>query len=94
MARKLSLLIGFGAGYLVGARAGRERYDKVVATARRLWRDPRVQAKAQQAQHVAKEKAEQVGHAAAEKAADVQQAVGERVVSMTAHTPDEPESTP
>ena len=40
---KLSFLAGFGAGYVLGARAGRERYEQI----RRAWEhakdDPRLQ---------------------------------------------------
>ncbi|SEO57901.1 hypothetical protein [Trujillonella endophytica] len=47
---KLSLLVGFGAGYVLGARAGRERYDQI----RRAWsqakEDPRLQEVAGMAQ--------------------------------------------
>lgn len=53
---KLRFLIGFGAGYVLGARAGRERYDQLASRAQQVWRDPRVQAKASQAQDVAQEK--------------------------------------
>lgn len=60
MARKLSLLIGLGAGYVLGARAGRERYDQLVEKAQQLWRNPRVQERSGQAQQLVKEKA---GHA-------------------------------
>jgi hypothetical protein len=63
MAGKLSMLVGFGAGYLLGARSGRERYDQIVAKAQELWRDPRVQEKAEQAQHLAQEKAGQATEA-------------------------------
>jgi hypothetical protein len=33
---KLSLLVGAGIGYVLGAKAGRERYDEIVAAARRF----------------------------------------------------------
>jgi SLT domain-containing protein len=56
---KLSVLIGFGAGYVLGARSGRERYEQIAGKARELWSDPRVQEKADQVQQVAKEKAGQ-----------------------------------
>ena len=43
MMTKLTLLAGFGAGYVLGARAGRERYEQI----RRAWDnakdDPRLQ---------------------------------------------------
>ncbi len=45
MASKLTLLAGFGAGYVLGARAGRGRYDEIVGKARGVWQDPRVQDK-------------------------------------------------
>ena len=40
---KLGLLIGFVAGFIVGARAGKERYDKLVAKLRSVLKDDRVQ---------------------------------------------------
>lgn len=47
---KLSFLVGFGAGYVLGARAGRERYEQI----RRGWEnakdDPRLQSLAGLAQ--------------------------------------------
>ena len=47
---KLSFLAGFGAGYVLGTRAGRERYEQI----RRAWEhakdDPRLQSVAGMAQ--------------------------------------------
>ncbi len=47
---KLPLLLGFGAGYVLGARAGKERYEQI----RRAWSqakdDPRLQSVAGMAQ--------------------------------------------
>jgi hypothetical protein len=47
---KLSFLAGFGAGYVLGAKAGRERYEQI----RRAWDhakdDPRLQGVAGMAQ--------------------------------------------
>jgi hypothetical protein len=63
MAGKLSFIVGLGAGYVVGARSGRERYDQIAAKAQELWRNPRVQEKAGQAQQVVQEKAGQAGQA-------------------------------
>lgn len=67
MAGKLTLLIGFGAGYVLGARSGRERYDQIADKAQRLWRDPAVQDKVEQAQQVVQDKAGQAGQAVKEK---------------------------
>jgi DNA-binding SARP family transcriptional activator len=40
---KAGLIIGFVAGFIVGARAGKERYDRLVASIRRALADERVQ---------------------------------------------------
>ena len=56
MVGKLKWLVGFGAGYVLGARAGRARYDQIAGKAQQLWSDPRVQAKAGRAQQVVREK--------------------------------------
>jgi hypothetical protein len=63
MAGKLSFIVGMGAGYMLGARSGREQYEQITAKAQELWRDPRVQEKAEQAQQVVQEKAGQAGQA-------------------------------
>ena len=55
--KKLTLLIAGGIGYVLGARAGRERYEQIKRTATRVKDDPRVQEKAAQAADLAKEKA-------------------------------------
>ncbi|GAB3254727.1 hypothetical protein [Nocardioides dilutus] len=53
--KKLSLLVAAGAGYVLGARAGRQRYEQIVAGARRFAGNPKVQAAAGKAR-------ETVGH--------------------------------
>lgn len=37
MRLRVGLAIGFAAGYVLGARAGRERYVQIEQTARKLW---------------------------------------------------------
>lgn len=37
MRGKLGLVIGLGVGYVLGTRAGRERYEQIKAGAQRLW---------------------------------------------------------
>ena len=71
MKGKLGVLIGFGAGYVLGARAGRERYEQIVDELRRVRNDPRVQRAADQAMGVAAEQAQHVRDAAADKAHQV-----------------------
>lgn len=55
--RKLTLIAGAAIGYVLGARAGRERYDQIVAKAKGFAGDPRVQQKAREAQEAVKEQA-------------------------------------
>jgi hypothetical protein len=40
---KLSLSVAGAVGYVLGARAGRGRYEQIVEVSRRVWNDPRVQ---------------------------------------------------
>jgi len=42
MKRKLLLIVGLAIGYVLGARAGREKYDSMKEGAEKLWQDPRV----------------------------------------------------
>ena len=83
---KLGLLVAGATGYVLGARAGRERYDQIAALAQRAWTHPKVQQASHQAQDYAREKAPEVGErigevakAAAVKATDV-------VSSSTGHS--------
>src|SRR5262245_28347848 len=55
--RKLMLLAAVAFGYVLGARAGRERYDQIMALVSRITNDPRVQEKAHQAVDLAKDQA-------------------------------------
>ena len=55
--KKLLLLAAAGVGYVLGARAGRERYDQIMGMAHRVKDDPRVQEKAHQAVGQAKDQA-------------------------------------
>lgn len=40
---KLSLIVGLAAGYVLGARAGRERYEQIAAGAESVWNSDAVQ---------------------------------------------------
>ena len=72
MKLKLTFLTGAAVGYVLGTRAGRDRYDEMKKQADALWHDPRVQEKVSAATDTVKEKAPDVGakiSAAAENAA-------------------------
>ena len=43
MGRKLIFITGLGIGYVLGTRAGREKFDQMVAQARKFWESPTVQ---------------------------------------------------
>ena len=79
MAGKISFLVGLGAGYVLGARAGRERYEQIADKAQGMWQDPRVQRRADQAQQVVKGKAAEAGAKVAEKAGEAGSAVADKV---------------
>jgi SLT domain-containing protein len=66
MKGKAALLIGAAAGYVLGARAGRERYQEIMSKADQLWHDPKVQEKASQAQDLAKSAAQKTAGKAKE----------------------------
>ncbi|MCW2832164.1 MAG: YtxH protein [Nocardioides sp.] len=57
MMKKLLLLTAGGIGYVLGARAGRERYDQIAGMATKVKDNPRVQDAAQQAAETAKAQA-------------------------------------
>lgn len=71
--RKITLLVGFGAGYVLGAQAGRERYEQIVELATKTRQRPEVQ-------HAA-EAVHDKAVSLEEKAKD---AVNEKVLDLTA----------
>jgi alkylation response protein AidB-like acyl-CoA dehydrogenase len=90
---KLSLVAAFGAGYVLGAKAGTQRYEKIRRTAQGIAEQPlvhsateKVQAKAAEAVDAAKgiaaEKAHDAATAAKVKATETATAVKEKVVHL------------
>ena len=41
--RKLLFIVGAGIGYILGAKAGRERYETISRQAGKVWSNPKVQ---------------------------------------------------
>jgi hypothetical protein len=60
MKGKILLVVGFGIGYVLGTRAGREKYEKIKATAAKLWNDPRITEQRHNAEDFVKDKAPDV----------------------------------
>jgi hypothetical protein len=75
--KKLTLLTFFGAGYVLGARAGRERYEQIVATASRVKGNPTVQAAASRAQETVAAQAPVVASAVKDTVKDAKDKVGD-----------------
>jgi hypothetical protein len=60
MKGKILLVVGLGVGYVLGARAGRGRYEEIKDAAGKLWNDPRVQKQRANAEGFVKDKAPDV----------------------------------
>lgn len=58
---KLSMLAAGAVGYVLGARAGRERYDQISKQFRRFFTHPRVRQKAADAAGIIKQRAPAMG---------------------------------
>ncbi len=54
---KISFLLGAAVGYVLGARAGQQRYEQIKSGATQLWQSKPVQQQVDQAKHAAKTKA-------------------------------------
>ena len=84
MRGKVLLVVGLAVGYVLGTRAGREKYDQMVAQARKLWNDPRVQKQVKNAEQFAKDKAPDVVDFVTDNAKKVASQVGSRSTASPA----------
>lgn len=69
--KKLTVLAIGAAGYVLGARAGRERYEQIKAQATKAWNNPSVQSAVDDVQAQAKQAGADVGGKVGAKVADV-----------------------
>ncbi|BDA64567.1 YtxH domain-containing protein [Actinomyces capricornis] len=76
MAGKIPFIIGLGAGYVLGTRAGRAQYERIKATASRVAEQPYVRQKVDAASARVGQAVRAQGEAVTEKVAD---AVKERL---------------
>jgi hypothetical protein len=76
---KLGMVVGAAVGYVLGSKAGRERYDQIAASARQLMEKPQVKRVMESAPGNLGARVEQV----AGKAADAVHQAGDRVASGT-----------
>jgi hypothetical protein len=85
MKGKILFLAGLGVGYVLGTRAGRERYEEIKAAAKNLWNAPVVQKQVDNVQDFVKDKAPDVVEFVADGAKKVAAQVSGR--TTTARTP-------
>jgi hypothetical protein len=87
--KKITLLIAAGAGYVLGTRAGRERYEQIKQQATKTWNNPKVQdtvdTVSTQAKHAGADLSSKVGSKAADAAGTVKDKVSEKVSSSNDH---------
>jgi hypothetical protein len=57
MKGKILFVFGLVLGYVLGSRAGRERYEQIRAGAGKVWHDPRVQRQVHHVEDFVKDKA-------------------------------------
>jgi hypothetical protein len=71
MRGKILIVAGLAVGYVLGARAGRERYEEIKRAATKFWNDPRVQHQVENVEDFAKDKAPEVAEFISENAKKV-----------------------
>ncbi|MET9613523.1 hypothetical protein [Kitasatospora indigofera] len=78
---KLSFIVGAAAGYVLGSRAGRQRYEQIAKATKKVAQNPRVQSAAGKAK-------QQAGAAAGKAAGAVADKVGDKLPnSLTERVP-------
>ena len=83
MRYRLTFIAGLALGYVLGTRAGRERYEQLKKSAREFAQNPAVRNAAESAAQTSREVAGKAYHAVSEKVGDrVPNAVAERVRSL------------
>jgi hypothetical protein len=89
MMSKLGMLAAGAVGYVLGARAGRERYEQIAYQAQRFWTNPKVQQAASQAQDKAKGLAKDAAPVVAEKVTDAAKHAAGAAVSAVKRDSDD-----
>jgi hypothetical protein len=65
MRGKILFITGIAVGYVLGAKAGRERYEQIARSASKLWNDPRVQDRVETVEEFVKDRTPEVVEAVA-----------------------------
>ena len=77
--KKLPLLVAAAVGYVLGSRAGRERYEQIKSGARRLSQNPKVQRVAHKAQDAAAQQAAAAAEVAKDKVSSAASTAADKV---------------
>lgn len=77
--KKITLLATAGIGYVLGTRAGRERYEQIKSQADKLWRKPQVQSAVDDATTYARSTASDLGSKAADAAGQAKDAASSKL---------------
>jgi hypothetical protein len=88
---KLTFIAGLAAGYVLGARAGRQRYEQIARTSGKVWHSRPVQKQVANAKEAARTKA---APAVADIVADAARATGQRLRASRTVTAETITSTP
>ena len=79
--KKLTVLVVGAAGYVLGARAGRERYEQIKRQATKAWNNPTVKSAVVDVQAQAKHAGAEVGSKVADVAGEAKTKVTEKIKS-------------
>jgi hypothetical protein len=96
MRGKILFVAGLAVGYVVGTRAGREKYEELRSAAMKVWNDPRVQKQVDAVEDFVKDKAPDVAEFVSDNAKKVvAQVSGKKPASTTrSSSTRKPASTP
>ena len=84
MKGKILFVAGLGLGYVLGTRAGREKYEQLKTGVMKFWNDPRVQRQVDAAENFVKDKAPDVAEFVSDNAKKVvSQVRGKKPASTT-----------
>ncbi|GAT80407.1 hypothetical protein STXM2123_1108 [Streptomyces sp. F-3] len=89
MRYRLAFFAGLAVGFVLGARAGRERYEQIKESARRVAQNPAVRNTAESAAQQGRHFADKAYHTVTEKVGDrVPEAVAHRMRALREHGPN------
>ena len=84
--KKLSILVVGAVGYVLGSRAGRERYEQIKRQAQKTWNRPVVQSAVDDVEQAVRGKASDVGSKVAGAASDAGSKVVHKVTGRAEDT--------